>query len=316
MSIAETNSDLHQTKTVNRTRTMRVLRTVFRPKLLIAIAAVIGTVSAWPVVRASLPNLKQLPAYELTVDDIIVNEPPYWVPHNFVDDVMTHSGIPADLSILDDDLTRNLAHSFAHHPWVADVQEIRKASFPARVMVTLNYRMPIAMIEKRTGLAPVDSQGVLLPAEDFSLSECTDYLLIKGVRSSPPSIPGELWRDPLVQGAIQIALVLESEWQSLGLESIRIPLRTTDRIDLESAEFLLETKSGSLILWGHAPGVFQNKSLSSQQKIVRLKNYLADHGSFNAPAGPYEIDIRHWQQISRKQLPVARDTRRPKVDVN
>lgn len=293
-------------------RWVRVVRAAFRPKPLMTAALLVCAVIFWPMLQANLPDLTRNPEYRVTVADIEVNEPPHWVPHEFVEDAVERVGFPQEMSLLDDDLTLEIAKLFARHPWVAEVKEVRKASFPARLLVTLDYRRPVAMIEKRTGLYPVDASGVLLPKEDFSLSATADYPAITGVRSTPPSLQGEVWDDPLVQGAARIAAALQTDWQTLDLRSIRVPPRTTEEIKLQDAQFSLLTSSGSTILWGRAPGVKHEKELTVAQKIDRMKTYLADYGSFDAPAGPYEIDIRQWQQISRKQIPASRDAQLPK----
>ena len=298
--------------TPKKPRWKRVVRAIFRPKPLMTAALLVCAVIFWPMIESNLPDLAQNPEYGVTVADIEVNEPPHWVPHEFVEDAIERVGFPEEMSLLDENLTVEIAKLFAQHPWVADVKEVRKLSFPARLIVTLEYRRPVAMIEKRTGLYPVDASGVLLPKEDFSLSAMADYPAITGVRSTPPSLQGEVWNDPLVRGAARIAAVLESDWQTLELRSIRVPPRTTEDIKLQDAEFSLFTTSGSTILWGRAPGVTHEKELSVTQKIERMKTYLADYGSFDAPAGPYEIDIRQWQQISRRQIPASRDAQLPK----
>jgi len=299
----------------DRPRWKRALRACFRPKPLMAAAMIVCAVILWPMVETNLPDLSQQPEYRLTASDIQINKPPHWVPHQFVEDAIERVGFPAEMSLLDKNLTLDMAKLFAQHPWVAEVKEVRKVSFPARLLVTLEYRRPVAMIEKRTGLYPVDARGVLLPKEDFSLSDTADYLTITGVRSSPPSVQGEVWNDSLVQGAARIAAVLQTEWQGLNLKAVTVPPRTTSEVKLNDAQFTLLTSTGSTILWGRAPGVQHDKELAVSQKIHRLKTYLADYGSFDAPSGPYEIDIRHWQQISRKQIPAARDANLPKENL-
>lgn len=293
----------------NSSRVKRVLKAVFRPRLLLTMAVIVSGVIGWPLVSAHLPDLSPQDAYRVTPADITINEPPYWVPHDLIEDVISRSGFPDDMSLLDERLTHDVAQAFAGHPWVAEVEEVRKASYPPRLTIALRYRAPVAMIEKRTGLYPVDANGILLPTEDFSLSETADYLKITGVRSPPPSLQGDRWDDPLVLGAARMAHVLRKEWKQFGLRAISVPDRRTENVSLVKSEFSLITNGGSAILWGRAPGTDQPGELTVEQKIGRLKKYLSDFGSFDEPAGPYEIDIRHWQQISRKKLPAARDAK-------
>jgi len=302
-------------KTAQRPRWQRVLKIVFQPKPLMVAAGIVCAIIFWPALEQKLPDLNQNPEYRLTARDIQINKPPHWVPHNLIEDAIERVGFPEEMSLLDKDLTLNVAKLFAQHPWVAEVKEVRKESFPARLLVTLEYRRPVAMVEKRTGLYPVDAAGVLLPREDFSLSASVDYPAIAGVRSSPPSVQGEVWNDPLVVGAARIAAVMQANWKQFDLKAVVVPSRTSEEISLRETEFSLLTTSGTIILWGYAPGFEEKNSLSVTQKIDRLKTYLADYGSFDAPAGPYEIDIRHWQQISRKQIPAARDAQLPKENL-
>jgi len=283
-------------------RKIRALKAVFRPKILSVLASLVAVAITWPILKSHLPDLSKESTYLVTARDIEVNPPPHWVPHHFIDDLVARVGFP----------TNDVAKRFAQHPWVAEVKEVRKASFPPRLMVMLAYRRPVAMIEKRTGLYPVDVHGVLLPKEDFSLSDTADYATISGVRSSPPSVQGEVWNDPAVKGAARLAAVLRTHRQRFHLKAILVPPRVKNTVKLADLEFKLLTTSGSTILWGRAPGVEHDEELSIDQKIDRLKTYLADYGSFDAPAGPYEIDIRDWQQISRRQIPAARDANLPK----
>jgi hypothetical protein len=62
----------------------------------------------------------------------------------------------------------------------------------------------------------------------------------------------------------------------------------------------LQAKGGSTIIWGRAPGTDHPGELTSAQKVARLDKYVTEFGSFSRPSGPYEIDIRHWQEITRR----------------
>lgn len=291
-------------------RKRRLLRWLFQPRSLLLVGLAVSSVYWFPLVRNALPELSQRDEYQFDPRRIAINEPPHWVPHNLVEQVVSRAKLGSSLSILEDDLTARIAQAFAQHPWVAGVVEVRKQPFPARVTARLLYREPVAMIEKRTGFYPVDVQGILLPPEDFSLSETTGYLKIRGVRSIPAGMPGANWGDPLVVGAARVARALIHEWIPLGIKAVHVPDRTTAEVDLNESMFVLETIGGSRILWGLAPGVEVEGELTIEQKLGRLRKYVADYGSLDRPAGPYEIDIRHWRQISRKKLNVTRDARR------
>src|SRR6185369_11055888 len=143
--------------------------------------------------------------------------------------------------------------------------------------------------------------------EDFSVSETKLYPLITNVHSTPQGPAGTSWGDAAVIGAASLADVLSPHWKKLALAAIECP-REASATQLRGDEvYVLLANGGSRILWGRVPGSDQPGELSTEQKIGRLKKYVADFGGFDRPNGPYEIDIRHWQEISRRTLTAERD---------
>lgn len=280
----------------------KLLRAIFQPKRLLLLA-IVASVPFWqPLVGRFLPDLSDQPEFLVSGSEIEVNALPHWVPADLVAQVLEVAKLPPQLSLLSPELTEQLAHAFAQHPWVARVVEVRKQSSPPRLQVTLEFREPVCMVEMRDGLYPLSADGTLLPSRDFSLAETAHYIKIQNVRSTPSGPEGTPWGDPTVAGACRLAESLRDHWADLQLKAIRAPKRTTAEVDLDELEYSLVTDGGSSILWGRAPGVDRPGELTVTQKIGRLEKYLADFGSFDRPAGPYEIDIRHWQQISRRRL--------------
>lgn len=289
----------------------RIAKAIFRPRQLALVALTICLPFAGPLLQRWLPDLSGEGDYRFEVSQIAINEPPHWVPHNLVEQVVLRAKLPPSVSLLDESLTERIALAFAGHPWVAEVVQVRKSSFPARVDVRLKYREPVALVEKRTGFYPVNEEGILLPPEDFSLAETAGYLKITGVRSSPFSEPGKPWNDPLVESAARLASVLKHDWKSLDLKAIEVPPRSESEIDLETAIFSLISRGGSKIVWGKAPDLASSEELDDRGKLEQLRRYFADYGNFELPSGPYEIDIRYDNQISRQKLPLSREARRP-----
>ena len=290
----------------------RVARAIFRPRYLIILAIAISLPFAKPLLQQWRPDLSRYREYQVELNQISINEPPHWVPHDLVEQVVFRAKLPPTLSLLDEELTEHIARAFTDHPWIAEVVQVKKSSFPSRVEVILKYREPVALVEKRTGFFPVNADGILLPPEDFSLAETAGYLKITGVRSSPFSEPGETWNDPLVLAAARLASLLKHDWNSLDLKAIEVPPRSSTEIDLEQAVLTLISQGGSKIVWGKAPEVASVDELDSEQKLEQLHKYFSDYGSFELPSGPYEIDIRYNNQISRHKLPLSREARGPR----
>lgn len=287
-------------------------RTWFRPWWLAGLALVCAGVLLAPRLVKSLPDMSNRPEYQLRATDIHVNDVPQWVPKDLVPQVLSQSRFGPQRSVLEESLTSEIAAAFQKHPWVEKVVKVTK-QVPARVDVELVYRRPVAMVEVPTGLLPVDSSGVLLPPTEFTAEEARRYPLITQPKTSPRGAIGTSWDDPQVAAAAKLAAVLLPHWKQFNLAAIVIPAGIDLRAPLVELVFELHTKGGSRIVWGRAPGVVYPLELSPEQKIGRLEECLTRFGGFDLPDGPYEIDIRHFKEITRFQLTATSEGRR-KVD--
>ncbi len=105
----------------------------------------------------------------------------------------------------------------------------------------------------------------------------------------------------------QLAAELGPLWKKLGLVAIVCPTSSDENARFDEGVFVLLAKGGSRILWGHAPGNDHPGELSTKQKLGRLEDYVKRFGGFDRPQGPYQIDIRHWRDISRTPLSAERE---------
>lgn len=281
----------------------------FQPWWLAGIALVCGFIVLIPRMMKSLPDIGNRPEYQLRAADIRVTKAPQWVPAGLVNQIAAQAKLTPSRSVLDEQLTVDLAEAFRQHPWVEKVVKVTK-SVPARVDVELVYRRPVAMVEISSGLLPVDAHGVLLPPTAFTPELAQRYPLITQPKTSPRGTVGQTWGDPQVVAAAKLADVLMPHWQDFRLQAIEIPAGIEQRAPQEELVFQLLTQGGSRIVWGRAPGVIYPLELSADQKIGRLEECLSRFGGFDQPDGPYEIDIRHFQEITRVRLTATKESRR------
>ena len=180
--------------------------------------------------------------------------------------------------------------------------KIFEKSFPARLVVRLEFRKPVAMVEVKQGLYPVDARGLLLPPKGFSASDARRFPLIRGILSTPHGPAGTPWGDVALVGGAGLADILAPYWQDLGLQAIVVPKLQQADADFEELVYELLTPHGTRIIWGRAPGSAHPGELATEQKVGRLQEYRTDFGGFDQPHGPYEIDIRHWREMTRRPL--------------
>ncbi len=277
-----------------------LIQMLFRPRVLLVLAITASALFFFQKLKNQLPDLSQREEYQIETNDIaLIPAPPHYVPIDVIDQVIKLNELPDQLSLLDQSLVNTIAQAFQKHPWVQKVVSVRKTN---TVEVEVLFRKPTAMIKLKQGLFPVDNEGVLLPPEDFSVSDARRYPVVTGIRSIPEGPAGSSWGDLTVTGAAQLAEALGPHWKELDIVSIEAPPRTTAELSLDDLIYRLITSGGSEIVWGRSPKSQRRGELRVDQKIGKLEKYYRDYGGFDRPHGPYEIDIRHWQEISRRPL--------------
>lgn len=276
----------------------RILGAVFRPRLLLWGALAGAAVILTPIVSRMLPDLSTRDEYRLRTRDIEVPDLPRWVPITFVDQVIETAELPDEVSVLKPDLASQIAAAFEQHPWVTRPVEVR-VSVPARVEVSFKYREPVAMVSISDGHYPVDAEGILLPPGDFPPSDIDLYPKITGMTTPPLARVGSAWGDERVTAAARLAVVLFPYWSEWKLRSVEVPPRATAEVVYEELRFVVNTDSGSRIIWGRAPGNDHPLEVTDEQKIGRLKSFLSKAKSFD---GPWEININHLRVITVNPL--------------
>ncbi|HBL46927.1 MAG TPA: hypothetical protein DDZ90_26425, partial [Planctomycetaceae bacterium] len=253
-----------------------LIRLLFRPKVLLILAVAVTGLFFFQKVKQQIPDLSQREEYQIETKELSLQpSPPHYVPIDIVDQVIKRSKLPAQVSLLDQGLVLKIADAFQQHPWVEKVISVRKTN---TVEVEIQFRKPAAMVELKQGLFPVDNAGVLLPPEDFSVSDARRFPIITGVSSIPAGLAGTSWGDLSVTGAAQLAEALGPHWKELGIVSIEVPPRVAADVTLDDLIYRLITAGGSEIVWGRSPKSQRRGELRVDQKIGKLEKYYRDYG--------------------------------------
>ncbi|MBS0205767.1 MAG: hypothetical protein JSS49_22930 [Planctomycetes bacterium] len=283
----------------------------FRPVRLAKFACLVGLSVFIPYLIPHLPNLASRPEYRVETRNVrVIPAPERPVPTDLIEQTRRQNQLPRELSLLDPKLSRNLAAAFERHPWVARVISVRQ-SFPADVVVEVEFRKAVAMVQVKGGRIPIDGSGTILPGEDFAVSDVARFPTIRLAGTGNMARDAGRFTEPGLTGAARVAELLAPQWAHLELEAIELPGKRDARTAPADIVLQLQSKSGSTIIWGRSPGTDHPGELTSAQKVARLEKYLTEFGSFDRPSGPYEIDIRHWQEITRRPIAKAQASRRP-----
>jgi len=260
----------------------RLLRGPVGATLLVAGVLVGGWYAIWHVAG---PRVLQSPRYVLSQENLDITPPPDWIHTDIRADVFRSLAFEGPLSIMDEGLAQRVGDAFALNPWVAKVVRVSK-HHPARVKVDLEYRRPVCMVEVPGGLLPVDAQGVWLRSEDFSPVEAAQYPRLGGVDSMPVGSVGMRWGDSRVVGGAEIAALLAPAWTELQLARIVPSARPQSG---EHYSFDLFTRGGTRIIWGLPPGAGVPVDVPAAEKLARLRQYAAAHGTLE---GSHQLDLR------------------------
>src|SRR5262245_44780333 len=178
-------------------------RLLFRPWLLLILACAGLYWFGGSQLLRFLPDLTRRPEYRASVANVRINNPPEYVPSDFVQDAFDRAGIVGEISLLDSNIVERVAAAFRAHPWVQDVVSVRR-EVATGIVAELKYRKPVAMVKVGEGLLPIDMTGVLLPADDFLPEDAKRYPLIENVKTIPHGAPGTGWGDPTIAGAAKL----------------------------------------------------------------------------------------------------------------
>ncbi len=243
------------------------------------------------------------PEYQLTVESLETTPQPAWIATTDVRDEAARSVNLSSLHIRQSDVTLRVAQAFSMHPWVRKVVHVSKR-YPARIIVQLDYRQPVAMVEVSNGWLPIDAEGVLLPTNDFGPEATRQYMRIAAGESQPvSSVAGTSWGDDRVIEAASVAAYLQPYANELKLREIIAYRGKNDIRGRASYDFLVMTEQDTSIIWGHAPSRERSGEPVAEQKLTRLRQFAAEQGSLDVLQPGQTIDLRNAVRLDVAALP-------------
>ncbi|MCA9042127.1 MAG: hypothetical protein KDA65_17375 [Planctomycetaceae bacterium] len=291
---------------VNETSENWLVRSLFRPFTLLWLALITAIVVLVPRIYEKLPDITAQNRYQLTRANIYLQDRPDWVPAHFLNSVLAKQTIPE--SVLEPELAQTISTWFRNEPWVKKVNAVR-ISYPPAATVELTFREPVAVVELEGRLHPIDADAVILPREDFSPATLERFPILQPSKVPPPLYEGIVWDDDVIKKGAVLANQLKPYWKQFDFVAIRALPKTeahslSENQDYDPA-FEILSASGSVIIWGRSPNSTHPGELAFDEKIRRLIAYQERFQGFAQPNGPYEIDITHWTDISRRVLTEA-----------
>lgn len=227
----------------------------------VAAASVAGGLMLWSRVS---DDVRSDQGYVLEPAAITVTGVAPWVRADLKGEALQNASLDGRLPLDDPELPRRLARAFDMHPWIRRVVRV-DLEHPARAIVEVVCREPVAMVSVTGGLLAIDAEGVVLPSADFTAEDAARYPRIVGVTTSPQGPEGSPWGDPVVEEAASLAVAVGPEWTDLGLVECRAAVEQGRRI------WVLVRDTGGTIRFGAAPGREAAGEPSAAAKVARLQ---------------------------------------------
>lgn len=179
-----------------------------------------------------------------------------------------------------------LVRVFDAHPAIHKTHRVEKMA--GGVLVTVEYRMPVAMVQipvvndagqTNVGFFPIDKESVLLDASNFSPADVRQFILIRASGDSPftSGNEGHPFGDPRIEEAARLCSLLaplreECKIECVYVYSSMVPGKPKWVLEIQSAEPERRFKWGSCPL----PAKDGAGEPSAAIKLERFKAAVSD----------------------------------------
>jgi hypothetical protein len=227
-------------------------------------------------------DLRQQGTYRVAFAEIECTPPDGLSRVSFLNEVQYLEGLPEELPLLNPQLSEQLSHAFAAHPWVERVRGV-EINPPRQIRVDLVYRTPVLSVSLSPARDPqglprtraVDRHGVLLPL----VHRQEPLPLFITPVDLPEEGPGKRWGDERVQAAAATLALLRPHLAGLGLADCQVEVKE-EGIHLHTGQVHL--------LWGNPPGKEAPEEPPAATKLAYLKQRQEKESKTSTT-----LDLRH-----------------------
>ncbi|MCY2985926.1 MAG: hypothetical protein NTY15_20045 [Planctomycetota bacterium] len=167
--------------------------------------------------------------YGLKKENIHITPQPPWLKETKVLDEVFQKNALSRLSLMDVKTPETLVRVFDAHHAVYKTHRVEKMA--GGVMVTIEYRMPVAMVQipvtddtgqTKAGFFPIDKESVLLASNNFS--DVRQFIFIRASGDSPftSEREGRPFGDPRIEEAARLCSLLAPLREACKIESVNV----------------------------------------------------------------------------------------------
>ena len=258
-------------------------------------AAILVVIAVGNLIRSRVDSLHRSPIRTCRFREIVLDPPlpPFILPdrREFLERLRREAGLPEDVHTLDSKEMESIRLAFETRlPWAKKIVKV-EPSYPNRLVVTLEYREPVAFVPMKDAASLfVDADGVVLPADELETrAPGIDRLIqLTFPRGQAPmdARPGRalaVGDGPDARSRIEPVLAfagLAAELKRRGGIPGRLRFR---KIERHSERFWVtvdddvSTENWTWVAWGEPPGSERAGEPSAEEKWVSLAAWAAKH---------------------------------------
>ena len=215
----------------------------------------------------------QARSQEVYPDSVELADAPAWVDGMLSERLREMVAFDVGADPLDGSGLARAAARLRADPWVASVEQVRRAP-DGVVRVTATYRRPAAMIAGREGYHIVDRQAVWLDGPvDRAATRWGGLPLITGVAAPPPQTTGKTWPGGDIDAALTLEQLLRREPYAEQVTAYDVSHR-----DQMGRLWLVLYTPGPAIVWGLPPGREKSVEPDAPVKLGALRDWAYKHG--------------------------------------
>lgn len=188
-------------------------------------------------------------ASHVTAQTVVLADRPSWMSPMLAGQIKQQVASQVGTNPMDRKTLSWAVHVLQNNPWVEKVDRISREERGV-VMVSAQYREPVAMVQTPHGYRAIDRALHLLPGLYLeSQLKTVNLPVVTGVRQ-PLVQPGLVWDDSALRDAMQLVNMVYRQPYANQIKSVDVSRRDVrGRVRLT-----LLTRDGGQVRWGYAPG--------------------------------------------------------------
>jgi len=169
--------------------------------------------------------------YGLKKENIHITPQPQWLKKTKVLDEVFEVRALSRLSLMDVKTPETLVRVFDAHPAIHKTHRVEKMA--GGVLVTVEYRMPVAMVQisvtneagqTKAGYYPIDRESLLLDESNFSDSDIRQFIVIQANGEVPftSGYVGKPFGDPRIEEAARLCSLLAPLREACKIKYVQV----------------------------------------------------------------------------------------------